>query len=361
MGVKVGMPVRDGKLLCPNLYVMQPDPPKYRVVNLKLRDIFKSYSTDVVPKSIDEAVIDFAGTPAIKRGLENIGLEIKERLKTEIGVWMRCNVGIGTNRFLAKTAAGLHKPDGLDVITHENLLQVYESMKLTDICGISTRYEARLNACGIYMPLELFNTPVLKMQKQVFKSIVGYYWYQRLRGYEIDSVDFDRKSYGQMYSLPKYTDKPEELGPLLMKLCEKTGRRMRGSGHGAHGIHIGLVYSDFSHWHKGRECSSLMYATQDIYRNAQLLINSQPEKKKVAKISISCFSLIEQPREQLQLFEDDTTKFWNVFDAIDKLNDRYGEFVITPALMMGMDDMVIDRISFGGVKDLEDLYENKPE
>jgi DNA polymerase-4 len=355
-GVKVGMNVRDGRLLCPDLYVMTPDPSKYRFVNLKLRDIFQTYSPDVVPKSIDEAVIDFAHTPAMTRGLPTIGLEIKERLKSEIGVWMRCNVGIGTNRFLAKTAAGLHKPDGLDMITYENLEAVYASMKLTDICGIATRYEARLNTCGIYTPLQFFQTSSLDLQKRVFKSIVGHYWYQRLRGYEIDSVDFDRKSYGQMYSLPKYTDKAEELGPLLMKLCEKTGRRMRRAGFGAHGIHIALVYGDFSHWHKGKTVSTTLYATQDIYRKAQLLMGQQPEKKRVAKISISCFDLTPQPREQLRLFEDEDTKNWSASDAMDKINDRYGEFVITPALMMGMDELVVDRISFGGVKELEELY-----
>ena len=141
-----------------------------------------------------------------------------------------------------------------------------------------------------------------------------------------------------MYSLPKYTDKPDELGPILMKLCEKTGRRMRRAGFGAHGIHLALVYGDFTHWHRGRSVGTTLYATQDIYRKAQLLMGSQPEKKKVAKISVSCFDLIVQPREQLRLFEDDDTKNWAASDAMDKINDRYGEFVITPALMMGMSE-----------------------
>ena len=140
---------------------------------------------------------------------------------------MKCNVGIGTNRFLAKTAASLHKPDGLDVITHKNLEEVYNSLKLTDLCGINTRFEARLNAYGIFTPLQFFHAPLQKLKKQVFRSILGYYWYLRLRGHEIDAVDFGRKSFGNSYALRQQTAEQKKLSPLLMKLCEKTGRRLR--------------------------------------------------------------------------------------------------------------------------------------
>ena len=121
LGIKVGMRVRDAKLLCKDLIVMMPDPPKYRDVHLKLRNLFREYSPHVVPKSIDEAVLDFKGTTSFARGLTNIGHEIKQRIRKEIGEWLSVNVGISTNRFLAKLAASLHKPDGLDVITSENI------------------------------------------------------------------------------------------------------------------------------------------------------------------------------------------------------------------------------------------------
>ncbi len=92
-------------------------------------------------------MIDFQGTPTLRRAsLVEIGHEIKRRMKAEIGERMTCNIGIATNRFLAKTAAGLHKPDGLDVITHHNVRAVYDQLDLTDLCGINARYETRLNS-----------------------------------------------------------------------------------------------------------------------------------------------------------------------------------------------------------------------
>jgi DNA polymerase-4 len=120
MGVKVGMRFYEAKKLCPGIIPIESDPPKYRFVYKKLMSIMNDYSPDVVMKSIDEGVMDFKGMKS-KRPLIDIGYEIKKRLRDEIGCAMRCNVGIGPSRFLAKTAAGLHKPDGLDVIDSSNL------------------------------------------------------------------------------------------------------------------------------------------------------------------------------------------------------------------------------------------------
>ncbi|MEP6710541.1 MAG: DNA polymerase IV, partial [Candidatus Saccharibacteria bacterium] len=111
-GVGLGMSVREARNLVPELVALESDPSKYRYVYHKMLDIMRSYSAHVTMKSIDEGVIDFHQTSGDirERPLEDIGMEIKQRLKNEIGCAMRCNVGIATNRFLAKTAAGLHKP-----------------------------------------------------------------------------------------------------------------------------------------------------------------------------------------------------------------------------------------------------------
>src|SRR5215211_6034798 len=156
-GIKTGMTVRDARLLCPRVIVRTPDPAKYRAVHLMFRKIFQDYSPDVTPKSIDEAVIDLTDTLCLfKGGVVGIAKEIKRRFREEIGEWMRCSIGVSTNRFLAKLAASLHKPDGLDIIDHTNMLEVYKRTKLLDLNGINTRYQARLNAYGIFTPMEFY-------------------------------------------------------------------------------------------------------------------------------------------------------------------------------------------------------------
>lgn len=356
LGIKVGMRVKDAKLIYPLLVIRPPDPPKYRDIHLKFCKIFKEYTDEVSPKSIDEAVLDFSGNPVLIKNLLTVGAEIKKRMREEIGEWISGSIGISTNRFLAKLAASLQKPDGLILIDHHNLEEVYGKVKLVDLNGINTRFEARLNAGGIFTPMDFLKAPLSKLKGEVFKSICGYYWYLRLRGWEIDAVDFERKSYGQMYSLEKQTDEPTTLSKMILKLCEKTGRRLRHAGYQGYGVHLAMVYRDFTFWHKGETFNTSLFATKDIFTKAVYLFNKQPEKKVVRNIAVSVFNLEKLSGEQLDIFTGSLNRKLALSRALDKINDRYGEYIITPALMLGLDKIIIDRVAFGGVRELEELY-----
>ncbi len=145
LGIKLGTSVREARQIHPGIIILMPDPPKYREAHRRFRNILTDYTDNVVAKSIDEFVLDFHGSPAIRAGrsMEAIGAEIKQRIKQEIGDYVTVNVGIGSNRFLAKLAAGLHKPDGLDVITPDNILDIYQQVELMALPGINHRFKAR--------------------------------------------------------------------------------------------------------------------------------------------------------------------------------------------------------------------------
>jgi DNA polymerase IV len=138
-----------------------------------------------------------------------------------------------------------------------------------------------------------------------------------------------------------------------MKLCEKTGRRLRRAGYSAQGVSVYTVYTDLSWWHMSRKFGLPVYTRRDMYIKALLLLNSSGYKKTVRNLAVSVYGLIPNTSEQLELFASPTHK---VAEAMDKINDRWGEFVVIPALMMGMGDIILDRISFGGVKELEEVY-----
>jgi DNA polymerase IV len=356
LGIKTGMRVKEARIFCREVVVLTPDPPKYRDVHIKFKKIFSDYSDSVTPKSIDEAIIDFSGMERLNLDLVKIAHEIKKRMKEEIGEWIICSIGISTNRFLAKLAASLHKPDGLDVITHSNLLQIYEKLTLLSLNGINTRFQARLNAYEIYTPMDFLHATCEVLEKKVFISICGRQWYERIRGYEVDDIEFKTKSIGQQYALKKPTNSQRELSPLIMKLCEKMGRRLRKKGYLAYGIHLAMVYKDGTSWHRGRLTNHQMYTTMELYKRSLLIFNQQPEVKIVTLLSVSCYDLVPSSSAQMTLFDIDPGKQRKAADAMDAINDKFGEFVITPGLMMGMNDLVLDRIAFGGVKDLQDLY-----
>ena len=347
LGIKTGMRVFEAKQIYSHVIVRDTDPAMVRDVNSKFMKIFQDYSPCVIPKSIDEAIIDFSPVFFKNIDLIAIGKEIKTRIRREIGEWISCNVGVSTNRFLAKLAASLHKPDGLDLIDYKKLRQVYSSIKLIDLNGINTRFEFRLNANGINTPLDFFQAEVNFLKKNVFQSIAGYYWYLRLRGWEVENFEPIRKSFGQEYSLKEKTADPEKLKKIIMKLCEKMGRRLRQSNQLASGIHLGILYYDYSFWHKGKKINKSIFSTKNLFEEIMILFFHQPKIKTVSKISVSCFSLTQNNNRQLTLIDFGEEKINKISNALDQINDRFGEFTITPATMMEMENIIVDRIAFG--------------
>lgn len=357
LGIRGLMQIREAREIYPHVIIRTPDPPMIRDIHIKLKTILAVYSPTVVAKSIDEFVIDFAPMENIlQKSLFDIGREIKIRIREEIGEWISCSIGISTNRFLAKMGASVGKPDGLELITHTNAIDMYKKITLRDLYGINIGYERRLNMAGITTPLEFLQTPVDILQKQIFKSICGYYWYMRLRGWEVDAVEFTRKSYGQQYALAKKTKNKEELSRLLMKLTEKMGRRLRAVEKSARGIHVGIYYDDYSYWHRGRTDEKELYTTSELFLEAKKILYEQPEEKIVRKISVQCFNLVPAQNAQLNLFntQDELKKhkLRSVSQATDMINNKYGEFTITPAFMMSMDKTIVDAIAFGRVNEL---------
>lgn len=353
-GIKTGMRVREGKLLCPNLIVLPSDPEKYRNVHVSLRKILRDYTNNFVPKSIDEFVLNFEGYPILERNsMFQIGKQIKQRIKNEIGEWLTVSVGIAPNRFLAKLASNLRKPDGLDEISKNNYLEIYSKINPTDLSGIKVRNAARLASVGIYSVTDFYRANIRTL-KTAFSSISGYYWYLRLRGWEIDDFKLSRKSYGNSYALPRPLITPEELSPILSKLVEKMGRRLRHADYKARGIHVSITYRDWSRWHKGISFSKVLYDSRDIYKKAFKIMCSAPYKKPVREIAVSCFNLLKSDFSQLELFED-VLKKENLVKAVDRVNKYWGDFVIAPARIISAKDAVPDRIAFGGVKELEEF------
>jgi len=279
-----------------------------------------------------------------------VGREIKDRLKKEIGDYLTVSIGLGPNRFLAKTASNLHKPDGLEEINEKNHLGIYQRLSLTDLNGINRQNATRLNTVGIYTVIDFSNADLPSL-RSAFHSILGLNWFLRLRGWEIDDIDWDTKSFGHSYSLPKFLTTPEELAPILSKLVEKVGFRMRHSGFQAKGIHLALLYRDHQYFHEGKSLDQPIFDSRDIYRTAFRLLRHSPYKLPVRNLAISCFALSGRSTLQLDLFRDNLKKE-SLVTAMDDINDRWGNFVITPAIMANTQNFVHDRIGFGQIRGL---------
>jgi DNA polymerase-4 len=196
-GIKL-MRIQDARAIDPSIIILAPDPEKYFDAHRRFKAVLERYTDLVTPKSIDEFIVDFQGSEAVRKGqsLVEVGYQMKEDIKKSLGEYVTVNVGIAPNRFLAKVAAGMDKPDGLTVIEAKDIWNVYGQLDLLDLPGINYRFKARLNLAGIFTPLDFLEAPVHQLKGEVFKSIVGYYWYLRLRGHEIDAQKFPIRSFG---------------------------------------------------------------------------------------------------------------------------------------------------------------------
>ena len=350
LGVTMGMKVKEARQIAPDLVALESDPPKYRYVYHKMMDIMKRYSAHITMKSIDEGVIDFTQTSEVikNRDLVDIGHEIKQSLRDEVGIAMRCNVGIATNRFLAKTAASLHKPDGLDVITHENLRSTLGTLKLTDLTGIAGRNEARLNKVGIYTPLEFLDADPTTLHKIVFKSIVGEHWHQRLRGWEVDDVTTDVKTVGRQYVLEAFDLSQKQILQRLHHLCESVGHRLRLQKKAARGVLISVKSRTDGHWHARHMSTLPFFSNEAIYAQAAMLFARAPDN--LIRISITCYELEDNMGDQLSLFGDEMAREQYVTDAIDTINRRFGDRTIHAADTLGTGIYVKQKVPFGSTR-----------
>lgn len=362
MGIGIGTRYGEAKRISSEFVMLESDPAKYQYIHRRLLAMFREYSPTAYMKSIDEGIIDFTGMKEILgcRSLEDIGREIKKRIRDELGDWMTVNIGIGQNRWLAKVAAGFMKPDGLYVINKDNLELVYGMMSLTDLPYIKARNQLRLNMAGISTPLEFLAACEWTLTKEVFQSINGHHWYLKLRGYETE-VEFGIRTVGRSYVLEHRTNDPEELMALLYKFSGKVARRLRKNELGARGLSLGLRYAQVGNYHSGEDSGpggwflrhmfkTPVWRADQIFVRAQWLFAQSPPGMTVAAMVLTAYAVEPAKNDQPYLWETEDARLDRVEQAMNTINDRYGELVIQPASVMSSRNPMKDKIPFGTVR-----------
>ncbi len=353
LGIRVGMRRSEAVALCPEFVLLESDPTKYTFMYQNLMRIMKTYSPNIKMKSIDEGVIDFHGTRLVNdRPLEDIGMEIKQRMATEVGKWMRVNVGIGPNRFLAKMAAGLHKPDGLDLIDHHNLVDMYKSLKLRDLTGIARGYSTRLKMYGIHTPMQFLEASEDLLRRQVFESINGLHWHDRLRGYEVDDYQTHLGMVGRQWVVKTPTSDDAYLRSCLHFLAETIGTKLRYRGASARGVCVWVSFARGSGWQDKQMSRAAFYTDQDIWTHVSRLFDRRPAHMVVRAMGVYLYGLEPSSRSQLNMFED-VARADHLTRATDEINDFYGSFTVYSADSLTGTQNVQQKIPFGGTEYFE--------
>ena len=360
LGVKVGMRVEEAKAIVPNIIFAETEPSKYIYVHNKLKDILKSYSPNVVMKSIDEGLVDLseAGKDVRNKTPRELALEIKEHLKDEVGCYMKCNVGFSYNRFLAKLAGELHKPDGMDCITHDNIREVFSHLKLTDLPGINKKVEKRLKTYSINTPLELLDAEEETLRVQVMGSIEGTKWYFRLRGTEVDERDESTKTIGRQFVLPP-NPKIDDVKMRLAHLAEDVGYRLRSQKLYARGIYVFATFnmSERSFYmHKNILKNETFSTDSDIIEYSKNLFNEILKEAKSDNpriIGVTLYKLDDTETKQLSFGHEKQEKSKEVAKVIDEINQRFGSRTVHSAYTLKTNEDMHTKIPFGSTRYLD--------
>ncbi|NLA42588.1 hypothetical protein GX865_00290 [Candidatus Saccharibacteria bacterium] len=350
LGVNVGMKFRDAKLICPGIVGLESDPPKYRYVYRKLMSILEDYSAHIRMKSVDEGVIDFSQSTRLyqRADLLEVGREIKQRLRAEVGSYMRCNVGIGPSRFLAKTAANLNKPDGLTVIDHTNLRQVYSKLQLEDLTGIARGYSKRLRQAGILTPLDFLNASCEVLEEIVFKSICGRRWHQRLRGWEVDDMDYELKTVGRQFVLDGAGLGYDDILRRLHGLSEDVAIKLRSQQVQAYGVRIYAKTHHVGTWRSYARLPRPFNDEKTIFSAVKQLSKEMPLP--CYEVGVTCYSLTSEEDYQLSIFLEEDKKTTAITNAIDNINKFWGDHTVHSADTLGINGRMKRKIPFGGTR-----------
>ncbi len=334
-GIKSGMPIREALRLCPGALLIPVDPAKYESISKKIMDIFFRYTPLVEIFSVDEAYLDITGSLRLHGSVEDIVRSIKHDIFSEFGV--TCSVGLGPNKLLAKLASNLDKPDGFARIHEEDVPHLSAQLKASELCGIGPRLSKSLEALNIITMKDLAECEEHILVEKY--GVIGRTLHLMGLGKDPSPVlpyfHFDQaKSMGHSITFSEDIRDFSKIKRTLLWLSERVGRRLRKAKMRGKKVTVGIRYSDFTTIGKGRTILQYINDGYQIYRCGLRIMKSfrDPERE-VRLVAISVSRLVSGIYEP-DLFENHTRNE-QLLDTIDMINDRFGEFTIKRAFLLG--------------------------
>jgi DNA polymerase-4 len=349
-GLKAGMRLNDVMAACPDFVPVESNPARYREFHKKIIGVLMNYCQDVVPKSIDEAIINLGHYDHIDP--MTIARQIKRDILEKVGDWLECSIGIAPNAFLAKLASVRgKKTGGLMMINPQNIDDVLKDLKLGDLPGIGANMSYRLERNGVNTPLEMrYATP--QRLKAIFKSIDGIYWHYRLNFIETNIVAHDYHGMQAMRQISAEKRKHiEYIEQLFMTLCLTLEKRMVHHKFYCKSIGFTAQYEDGSRWDDGFAITIPVQDAVSLMRMIRLRMARFMEK---TSTGLAVTNFVNNGNMLYSLFEDMDRKE-TALKTMHQIKDKFGSDKLIRAMEMTDGKVIKDVIGFGSVKDLTDL------
>jgi DNA polymerase-4 len=330
-GCKNVMPVSEAKKICPEIVLVMQRPDLFRRAhNTLLNEIACEIPIETV-KSIDELAckLDLIAI-ADPRALAS---RIKERLRKNVGEHITCSIGFGANRLLAKIACKIDKPNGVTIWRPEDMPEPLFRLPLSDIPGVGSRMERRLNLAGISTIRDLYNAQPKHLRK-LWSSVTGERMWYALHGYDIFAQPTARGMFGHSRVLPPSWRDAVRTQTVSRLLLTKAARRMRRDGFYANMLWLYLDMRD-SGWSGQRELPCVQDDFAILAGLDALWLKARSEIKRnatIVRVSTTLGDLSPANERQLDMFLNDDRvrqKCEVITNTIDRLNQKFGQRVVT--------------------------------
>ena len=331
-GVKSAMPNWEALKLCPSLKLVSGRAERYIATTKRFLSILKRYTPLLEVFSIDEVFMDVTQEAQCYGDPVGMAHSIKEEFRETLGEYITATIGIASNKAFAKLVAKRNKPDGIGLLSDEEIPSLLAEIPVGEVCGIGRRIEERLKRVGIHTLADLGRTSD-RYLKQEF-GVYGLFLKEIGQGRDPTPVipyttAAPVKSVGHSKSLPPQLRSFDLALLVLRGLCDKVGRRMRKLGYVGRTVYFGFRLGSMGP-HHGKQIT-FPFSTDDgetIY-NACLAIQRKipihPES--VSQVGVSVRNLTEKEgRSGYLLVEDRRRERLN--ETIDRIRDRFGERAI---------------------------------
>ena len=366
IGIKTGTMIFNAKKICPKLICIKADHKKYIYYHHKLVKEINKYIPIEVVCSIDEVACKLLKNESTAKKVTSIALDIKAGIKKNVGDYINCSIGVSTNKFLAKTASNLEKPDGLKIIYKKDLPAKIIHLKLSDLTGIGKRMEDRLFLAGITTIDKLYRLSPKNMRK-IWGNVQGERFWNMLRGIEVPDIITHTNTVGHSHVLhPKWRD-TNFSKQILRRLILKAGSRLRRKNFFCKKLSIsikstcGIKIVGKKKFNKINDSFSLLEKTDILWTK---LIT--PYKKiKIKHISIVLYELEVVNSSQmnfLKYLKNDIERSFNkknsLSNVIDIINSRFGRDSITiGSLPNQISHFSGTKVAFTRIPDIKEFYE----
>ena len=353
-GIKTTMPLWEAKKLCPDLIVIRPNFSRYRETSTKIFRMLANITPIIEPVSIDEGYMDVTDHPTHPIELAKM---IQKQLLSVLDI--PCSIGIGPNKFLAKTASDMKKPLGITILRIRDLPKKLWPLKVEDMYGVGEKTANKLHKINIQTIGDLAKADEYTLSQLL--GINGERLKKRANGVDSRKVDPDAvnefKSIGNSQTLPKDTTDEREIQKLLTQLATRVEERLQRRELKGQTVQLMIRYNDRKTVTRSKKLDQFIDDKETIISTIFNLLKEHWTGEPVRLLGVTVQDLLEKQYvvEQLDLFTyEDEVKKYQMNTTIDRLKEKYGENTFTQLNHKKSENKKLLRTSFQ--KDFLDDY-----